>query len=281
MSETLSYQPETTTETVPDNLTPEEQDSLAVGEKMQAAEDNLLAGKYKNAQELEKAYVELQKKLGEDEPQAETAEAEPEEAIPNTYGKDGSVNYETVSETYGSEISGLLEKAGVDPWAISKEFHDNQGQYTDEMVNSLVNAGLSEAAVRSYFAGRAAEEGYTTGNSSAADLAEADIASVKNSVGGEAAYQNIMTWAGKNLDEEQIKAFDDVVGEGSVAAIKLAVSGLKAQYENANGFEGKMYTGKPPKTSGDVFRSQAELVRAMSDPRYDQDPAYRLSLIHI
>ena len=82
------------------------------------------------------------------------------------------------------------------------------------MVNSLVNAGLSEAAVRSYFAGRAAEEGYTTGNSSAADLAEADIASVKNSVGGEAAYQNIMTWAGKNLDEEQIKAFDDVVGEG-------------------------------------------------------------------
>jgi hypothetical protein len=279
MSETLSYQPETTTETVPDNLTPEEQDSLAVGEKMQAAEDNLLAGKYKNAQELEKAYVELQKKLGEDEPQAETAEAEPEEAIPNTYGKDGSVNYETVSETYGSEISGLLEKAGVDPWAISKEFHDNQGQYTDEMVNSLVNAGLSEAAVRSYFAGRAAEEGYTTGNSSAADLAEADIAAVKNSVGGEAAYQNIMTWAGKNLDEEQIKAFDDVVGEGSVAAIKLAVSGLKAQYENANGFEGKMYTGKPPKTSGDVFRSQAELVRAMSDPRYDQDPAYRQDII--
>ena len=279
MSETLSYQPETTTETVPDNLTPEEQDSLAVGEKMQAAEDNLLAGKYKNAQELEKAYVELQKKLGEDEPQAETAEAEPEEAIPNTYGKDGSVNYETVSETYGSEISGLLEKAGVDPWAISKEFHDNQGQYTDEMVNSLVNAGLSEAAVRSYFAGRAAEEGYTTGNSSAADLAEADIASVKNSVGGEAAYQNIMTWAGKNLDEEQIKAFDDVVGEGSVAAIKLAVSGLKAQYENANGFEGKMYTGKPPKTSGDVFRSQAELVRAMSDPRYDQDPAYRQDIL--
>ena len=278
MSETLSYQPETTTETVASNLTPDEQDSLAVGEKMQAAEDNLLAGKYKNAQELEKAYVELQKKLGEDEPQAES-ETEPEEAIPNTYGKDGSVNYETVSETYGSEISGLLEKAGVDPWAISKEFHDNQGQYTDEMVNSLVNAGLSEAAVRSYFAGRAAEEGYTTGNSSAADLAEADIAAVKNSVGGEAAYQNIMTWAGKNLDEAQIKAFDDVVGEGSVAAIKLAVSGLKAQYENANGFEGKMYTGKPPKTSGDVFRSQAELVRAMSDPRYDQDPAYRQDVI--
>ena len=280
MSETLSYQPETTTETVASNLTPEEQDSLAVGEKMQAAEDNLLAGKYKNAQELEKAYVELQKKLGEEEPAAEAAEAEAEpQQLENIYTKDGSVNYETVSEAYGSEISGLLQKANVDPWAISKEFHEAEGQYTQEMVDTLVNAGLSEAAVKSYFAGRAAEEGYTTGNSSASDIAEADIAAVKNSVGGEAAYQNIMTWAGKNLDEEQIKAFDDVVGEGSLAAIKLAVSGLKAQYENANGFEGKMYTGKPPKTSGDVFRSQAELVRAMSDPRYDQDPAYRQDII--
>ena len=36
-----------------------------------------------------------------------------------------------------------------------------------------------------------------------------------------------------------------------------------------------MYTGKAPTSSGDVFRSQQELVRAMSDPRYDNDPAYR------
>ena len=80
MSETLSYQPETTTETIADNLTPEEQDSLAVGEKMQAAEDNLLAGKYKDAQELEKAYVELQKKLGEKEQSTEQAtEEQPED----------------------------------------------------------------------------------------------------------------------------------------------------------------------------------------------------------
>ena len=36
-----------------------------------------------------------------------------------------------------------------------------------------------------------------------------------------------------------------------------------------------MLTGKAPKSSGDVFRSQAEVVEAMSDPRYDRDPAYR------
>ena len=63
MSETLSYQQETTTETVAENLTADEQDSLAVGEKLVAEQEGLLAGKYKDAAELEKAYVELQKKL--------------------------------------------------------------------------------------------------------------------------------------------------------------------------------------------------------------------------
>jgi hypothetical protein len=36
-----------------------------------------------------------------------------------------------------------------------------------------------------------------------------------------------------------------------------------------------MLSGKAPKTSGEVFRSQAEVVQAMSDPRYDRDEAYR------
>ena len=40
-----------------------------------------------------------------------------------------------------------------------------------------------------------------------------------------------------------------------------------------------MLTGKPPQTSKDVFRSQAEVVAAMSDSRYDRDPAYRQDLI--
>ena len=72
MAETLSYQ-EPQNVTTLDNLTPEEQDSLKVGEEISQQEEKLYAGKYKDAQELEKAYVELQKKLGEGQ---ETASAE-------------------------------------------------------------------------------------------------------------------------------------------------------------------------------------------------------------
>ena len=50
---------------------------------------------------------------------------------------------------------------------------------------------------------------------------------------------------------------------------------MKSKYDEANGYEGRMLQGKPAQTSNDAFRSQAEVVKAMSDPRYDSDPAYR------
>ena len=66
MAETLSMQPNV--ETTPnENLSAEEQNSLEVGEQMEQAQEQLLAGKYKSAEELEKGYLELQQKFGEDE----------------------------------------------------------------------------------------------------------------------------------------------------------------------------------------------------------------------
>ena len=114
----------------------------------------------------------------------------------------------------------------------------------------------------------------------AADISEAQISEIKESVGGDKTYANVVNWAKDNLDNAQTNAFDEVVNTGSVAAIKLAVAGLKAEYDKANGVEGRMVTGKtaPPET-GDVFRSQAELVAAMNDKRYDRAPAYRQDVI--
>lgn len=284
MAETFTVDTTPQTETVPDSLTAEEQDSLAVGESMAQEQETLLAGKYKNAEELEKAYKELEQKLGTNEPEAEaepeTAEAEDttiEKELAEGYKEDGTVNYSKVTETYGSEISSVMEKAGVDPWAISQEFHDNQGQYTPEMVEQLTKAGFSEAAVKSYFAGRSAEAGYT---SKVADISETQIADIQTKAGGAETYKNIVGWAQQNLSEQSITAFDNVVNSGTIDEINFAVAGLKAQYDNANGFEGTMLTGKAPaSTSKDVYRSQAELVAAMSDSRYDKDPAYRQDVI--
>ena len=290
MSETSTIRTAPETETQPQALTPDEQDSLAVGEALVNEQESLLAGKYKNAQELEKAYVELQKKLGDNsdagvQESEETAEEEvaaeettEETEASNDYNEDGSVNYSQVTETYGSEISSVMEKAGVDPWAISKQFHESQGEYTPEMVKQLTDAGFSEQAVKSYFAGRAAEAGYTS-TDSVQDISETEIADVQTAVGGKETYTNMMNWAAQNLTESAITAFDATMSSGTIDQIRLAVSGLQAQFENATGYDGQMLTGKAPKSSGDVFRSQAELVQAMSDQRYDNDPAYRQDVI--
>jgi len=253
MSETLSYQPETTTETNLDQLTPEEQDSLQVGEGMQEAQDSLLAGKYKSAEDLEKAYIELQKKLGEngEEVQQESADEEPE-------------------ETTLSDGASLITSA-------NDEFYANDGKLSEETLEKFSSMSSKEL-VEAYLEVQGTPE-FQAQSSDTADLSDAEINQVKNSVGGEQAYSNIIGWAQDNLDAQAQEAFDSIVATGSVQAINIAVAGLKSQYEAANGFEGKMYTGKPPKSSGDVFRSQAELVRAMSDPRYDSDPAYRQDVI--
>ena len=78
MSETLTFD-NTTEQTSAENLTTEEQDSLQVGEQIQEQENQLLAGKFKDAEDLEKGYIELQKKLGEQKEEVEEQEVEPVE----------------------------------------------------------------------------------------------------------------------------------------------------------------------------------------------------------
>ena len=255
MSETLSYQPEVQTETMPDNLTPEEQENLAVGEKLQADQEQLLAGKYKDAQELEKAYVELQKKLGEKEQSTEQATEEQPEDKPQL-----------------SEGASLITSA-------SDEYYANGNKLSDETMAKFSSMS-SQDLIKAYMEVQKSPEFQQQQQSApAADITPAQVNQIKNAAGGDQAYANIINWAKGSLPQDQLNAFNEVVNTGSVQAIQLAVSGLKSQYDNANGVEGRLVTGKAAPNNGDVFRSQQELVRAMNDPRYDNDPAYRQDVI--
>ena len=252
MAETLSYQ-EPQNVTTMDNLTAEEQDSLQVGEQLSQQEEQIYAGKYKSAQELEKAYMELQSKLGEQEKgETEVAEKEPED------------------KPTLSEGATLITSA-------TEEYYANGNELTPETLQKFSSMS-SQDLIKAYMEVQQLPE-YKQQQAQPAEISESQINQIKNAAGGEQAYANIINWAKSNVPAEQINAFDEVVNSGSVQAINLAVAGLKAQYDNANGVEGRMVTGKPPTNSGDVFRSQQELVAAMNDPRYDRDPAYRQDVI--
>jgi len=263
MAETLTYDPGTDTVSTENNLTPDEQNSLEVGEQLQADQEQLLAGKYKNAEELEQAYVELQKKLGENGD--ETSE---------TTGDTDAVDQEETSEetketTENSPAVALITEA-------SAEYYANDNKISPETIEKFQSLS-SKDLVSAYMEMQANQPDQQS--ATPVDMTDADINTIKNSVGGDQQYDTIVSWAGQNLDKGSIDAFDSIVETGNPDAIKIAISGLKAQYENSNGYEGRMLTGKAPKTSGDVFKSQAQVVAAMSDPRYDNDPAYRQDLI--
>ena len=261
MAETLTLNTEADSATVIDNLTPDEQDSLQLGESMQAEQEQLLAGKYKNAEDLEKAYVELQKKLGEKGD--ETSE---------TTGDTDAVD--------GEETSEKTEEAKEDSPAVAlineanEEFYANGNELSAETIEKFSQMS-SQDLVNAYMEIQKNQ----TQPTESFELSDGDINVIKNSVGGDAEYGKIVGWAAENLEQTSIEAFDNIVEGGNKAAIRLALNGLRAQYENDNGYEGRMLTGKAPQSSGDVFRSQAEVVAAMSDMRYENDPAYRQDIM--
>ena len=246
MAETLTYEnnPEVTSI---DNLNADEQDSLKVGETMQEAQDNLLAGKYKNAQDLEQGYIELQKKLGEGEAEEPVAEAEEEEYEGEEGEEDGSI----LDELWEYEIN-------------NEEFHEDAVAELQQMDPvDLANLHIE-------YRKQVEEEGV-----GAKDFTEAEMTELKGVVGGDENYQNMLQWAGANLNQQEIDMFDAVMQRGDALGAFFAIRSLAYRYNDAAGYEGKMLTGNAPKTSGSQYRSQQEVIQAMSDPRYDSDPAYR------
>ena len=240
-------------------LSPEEQDSLQVGEKMVAEQEGLLAGKYKSAEDLEAAYLSLQKKLGENDGVQEGQEAEEVKA-------EETKEEEKPAET--TPAMALITEA-------SDEYYKNDGVLSEKTIEKFSSMS-SQDLVNAYM--QVAKDN-PQAPSQQPNLTDAQVNQVKNAAGGEAEYDKVIQWAGSNLDNKSIKAFDSVIDSGNLAAINIAFKGIKAKYVEANGYEGRMIQGKAPKSKGDVYRSQAELVAAMSDPRYDNDPAYRADVI--
>ena len=243
MAELLTYDPSNDPQAI-QAAEERDADTLAVGQAMEDQQNQLLAGKYKSAQDLEKAYIELQQKLGSGEQQSEPEqEAEPAEEADETITMFNSIDDELAQ---GGEISeeSMAKLTAMD----SKDLVDAYLRYQSTLDDVPVQEGR--------------------------ELNDQEVSAIYNSVGGEQQYQQMTAWAAENLDADTVQAFDNVIETGNVAAINLALRGLQSQYNDNVGYENNMIQGKPAQ-SGNGYRSQAEVVRAMNDPRYDRDPAYR------
>ena len=246
MTEKLTYDP--TPADAPE-FTQDEQDSLAVAEKLGKEESELYAGKYQSAEELEEAYINLQKKLGSSDEDDEVEETTLED--------------DEYPENVAEGVN-LITSA-------SEEYYENNGEISTETMQKFTEMSSSDL-VEAYMAIR--DRNPDVDGGVATDLTDAEMNQVYNSAGGEAEYGRLTSWAAQNLSETKLDAFNDMIDRGNSTAIQIAVAGLRAEYEAQEGYEGRMLTGKAAQAA-DGFRSQAEVVQAMNDPRYDRDEAYR------
>ena len=243
-------------------LSPEQESDAKDQALVNEAEQNgpvKFAGKYESVEELEKGYAELQKKLsGEGEGDTpEVSESKEEEAAPTN-----------ASEIYGEYIGSRLDEAGVDYQGMNTKWQET-GKLEDDDYKALEGAGFSKDMVEAYLDGvqyRAEQD---------SQLAAKEVAAIKNEFGGEQVYTEMIQWAAANLDKGEVDAFNSMLKTSNPHQIRIAVAGIQAAYMNNAPREPKLVGGRTPRPNTTKFESTAQVVAAMNDPKYKEDPAYR------
>jgi hypothetical protein len=249
-------------------LSAENEEMLAALAGEDEKEGELLAGKYKSVEDLEKAYKELQTKLS----RGESADPEPEDS--SAADSDDGESEEDgkpagdARELYGEAIGGKLEEAGIDFQDMNVRWQQS-GTLEPGDYDQLAEAGFNRDMVDAYLSGLQYKQTQDTA------LSVKEVASIKESLGGEAEYNKMIEWAASNLSADEVEGFNQIINTQPMAAVKMAITGLHARYSAVEGREPKLIGGRAPKGSTDKFESTAQLVAAMSDPKYSTDPAYQ------
>lgn len=199
--------------------------------------EELILGKFKTNEDLQKAYEELEKKLGQ--PKTPEATPEPDKVVPD-------------------EVKGLITPD--DFTAFSKEYNET-GALTEETYKTLEAKGLSKQVIDAYIEGQKA-------------LAETKANKLLNYVGGQDKYNSMVEWAKSNYTAEQGKLFDDALFSGDEARVQeqvdlLAFRMTKGQVRRLEG--SSVDTGS---SALKPFEHKQEWQRYVANPMYGKDSKY-------
>ena len=226
-----------------------------VEEKQSTQSVQGLPEKFKSVEDLAKSYSELEKKLGEQTPKQE--EVDPVSAT--------TLKEEAPKQENSLEIAeDAVENAGLNFDTLAQEYAE-KGQLGEESYKALEQSGIPKAYVDQFIAGQKA-------------IGEQQTTNVKTMVGGEEAYNEMASWASKNMSDGEKKAYNAAVNSADMDTVKLAVDGLRAKYQAANGTEPNLVQGKATPVAEQGYASWAEVTEAMADPRYAKDPAYQAAV---
>ena len=225
-------------------------------------------------------------KLSDDEDgeQEVDTEGESEEEEVETEGEqdvDTEVDHDAISvDTAGEDFKNyMVEQESIISEAIAKGLPANikeilQSEYekgdgfSESTYEALAKVGYSKTFVDSYVRGQDA-------------LAERFVNSIYSFAGGKKEFERTASFLGTH-NKDLAEAFNDAVTRTDVKAIKAIINTAKAQMTSMFGSKPSRdvtLRAKPvvssQKSVVEPFASSADMVKAMSDPKYQRDPSYR------
>ena len=237
--------------------------------------EELIGGKFKNVDEVLKAYQEAERKLSEgkqETPESQAPDNWPEK--PEEYTRELGIEF------YGEDVTNALEKAEVNPVEMSSKFWS--GQNVDKEIDALVDkGGIPRKLVDAYLQGRTKQETPQQQQAEAPGLEKADADNIINSVGGEQSFNQMTEWMRNGgINETELATYNMLVEGGNLQVAETAVRNMMNKFKGIND-EPKLISGGTS-SGADVFNSKDQAIAAISAidkqtgrRKYDVDPKYR------
>ena len=206
-----------------------------------------LPDKFESPEDMAEAYAQLEQKLSSRDTQQDTETQAP-----------------TPTPTRSSEIqevSEALSAQGIDFNKYAREYGEN-GSLSEESYSELAEKGLPENVVNSWIKGEQA-------------IADQTIRQAHESIGGKEEYDALLEWASTSLNEKEIESFNRAIESPDVNDVVFAIKSLNARRSVSEGQSPTLLQGDTGGSKIGSFQSVAQLTKAMNDPRYQTDPAYR------
>ena len=212
-----------------------------------------ILGKFNSQEDLATAYQSLEKKLHS------SGELLPsDEGVPVSDGEDAPEPNE------GGNDNEQAEPAGEDFNEALQAVKENGGELNEAAYESFEKHGYGKEIV----------DEFATLLKFKAEQEHRDVIS---SVGSGEDYNNMLEWAATNLSAEEVSTFNSIVDKGTQSEVKFAASNLNARMLHGTTTKGSNLVKADAIASSNsgAYKSQGEMLKDMSDPRYKTDSAFR------
>ena len=206
-----------------------------------------LPDKFESPEDMAEAYAQLEQKLSSSSSQDTQQEVKTEEKPAPIASQE--------------QVSEALTKQGIDFEKYAREYGE-EGALSETSYKELADKGMSQDVVNTWITGQQA-------------IADKTINQAHEAVGGTEEYNSLVKWASTSLNDKEIDSFNRAVENPNADDVVFAIKSLHARRTMEEGQAPTLLQGDTGGTGVDSFKSVAQLTKAMNDPRYSSDPAYR------